>query len=407
VYLLQSALGLTDDFNLTRDSYETCVDFIAKELKEAAEDLPLTRPEAEFGRATKLSALAVRSRLLLYAASKLHDPATAPKNDPLYVYTKATKWQDASDAAKDVIDLVSARDLIAVANATEYQKLFLSPNNDILFARPYGSTYYDFGTDANSLWDMTQSPNGYGGWGLSTPTLNFTMQFNMSDGTTTSEATFDPASPNDNREMRFYADLLFNGAQFRGRDVQYYLSENTGAYPHGVDSPDGLGNKLHSSKTGYNIRKFQDEAVDVAGGISPKRPHILYRLAEIYLNYAEAEYHLGHEDVAQTFVSKVSTRALQPAITATGDDLLEAIKRERRVELCFEGHNYFDERRWMNEAHLGFDVKGHKWTKKADGSVTFEEYTVITRPWVTKHYYLPIPASEVEKANTLDQNDGY
>lgn len=407
VPIMEHALGLDDDFNLVRDSYEDCVDFIVRELDDAAAILPATRPDSEFGRATKLSALAVKSRTLLYAASKLHDPATAPDNSPLYIYSKSSKWQDASDAAKAVIDLVNARDLISVADAKAYQEMFLSPNEDILFARPYGATYYDFGTDANSLPDQCMTPNGYGGWGMSSPTLNFTMEFNMADGTTTDGASFDPTSPNSGREMRFYANLLYNGAEFRGRDVQYYLSEDVNQYPHGMDSPQGLGNAQHSSKTGYNIRKFQDESVEPSGGISAERPYVLYRLAEIYLNFAEAQYHLGQEGTALEFLNKVSTRALQPEITATGTDLLEAIKRERRVELCFEGHNFFDERRWMEEDHLGFDIKGHKWTKKSDGSLQFAEYTVVTRPWWDKHYYLPIPASEVEKAPAMTQNYGY
>ncbi|WP_349663142.1 RagB/SusD family nutrient uptake outer membrane protein [Cellulophaga lytica] len=416
VPILENALGLDDDFALVRNSYEECVDFIVTELDDVAAVLPETRPGSEFGRATKLAALAVKSRTLLYAASKLHDPAFAPSNDPLYTYSKPTKWQDAADAAKAVIDLVGARDLIAVANAEEYQKLFLSPNEDILFARPYSALYYDFGTDANSLPDQTFSPSGYSGWALAAPTHNFALQFNMADGSTTNDASFDPANPNINREMRYYADLNYNGAEFRGRKVQYYLSDDTGTHPHGLDSEQGLGNQQHSSKTGYNIRKFQDESigtlnaeglVDGLTGISPERPYILYRLAEIYLNYAEAQYHLGDEATARTFVNKISSRALQPDITATGTDLLEAIKRERRIELCFEGHNFFDERRWMNEDHLGFDVKGLRWTKTTDGSEISEEVTVVERPWMAQHYYLPIPATEVEKAPTMVQNFGY
>ncbi|MDW7691718.1 RagB/SusD family nutrient uptake outer membrane protein [Flammeovirgaceae bacterium SG7u.111] len=405
VPIMENALGLDDDFNLVRNSYEECVDFIVKELDEAAAVLPTSRPNVEFGRATKLAAMAVKSRTLLYAASKLHDPSVT--NNPLYVYTKTSKWQDASDAAKAIIDMVNARDLIQVADAKAYQELFLSPNDDILFARPYSAAYFEFGTDANSLWDQTQSPNGYGGWALSSPTHNFAMQFNMADGTTTEGSTYDPENPNDNREMRYYADLLFNGAQFRGRDVQYFLSEDVSAYPHGMDSPQGLGNTLHSSKTGYNIRKFQDESVAPSGGISAERPYILYRLAEVYLNYAEAQYHLGEEAAAREYVSKVSTRALQPAITASGTELLEAIKRERRVELCFEGHNFFDERRWMIEDHLGFDVNGLLWTKAANGTVSHEMYKVVTRPWDDKYYYLPIPIAEVERAPSMLQNEGY
>ncbi len=405
VPIFEEAVGLNDNFDIPRNTYEECVDFIVRELDEAAAVLPEERPANEFGRATKLAAMAVKSRTLLYAASILHDPSTEPSG-PLYDYTKSTKWQDAADAAKDIIDLVGARDLISVSNATEYQNLFLAPNQDIFFARPFGNSLYDFGTDVNSLWNQTQAPSGYGGWALSSPSHNFALEFNMADGTTTDGSSYDPANPNENREMRYYADLNFNGAQYRGRDVQYYLSENVNVNPHGLDSPDGLGNVLHSSKTGYNIRKFQDESVGLTD-VSPNRPYILYRLAEIYLNYAEAQYQLGNEALAQEYVNKVSSRALQPAITATGPDLLEAIKRERRIELAFEGHNFFDERRWMNEDKLGFDVRGLRWTKAVDGTVSPEEYTVVTRPWFDRQYYLPIPQSEVEKAPSLQQNVGY
>ena len=407
VPILERALGLEDDFNLKRNTYAECVDFIVRELDEAAAILPETRPDNEFGRVTKLSAMAIKSRTLLYAASKLHDPSTTP-NGPLYDYSKGSKWQDASDAAKAVIDLVSARDLKAVANAQEYQQMFLSSSEDILFARSYNSEFYDFGVDANSLWDKTQSPNGFDGWALSSPTHNFALEFNMADGTTTDEGTYDPSMPNQGREIRYYANLIYQGASFRGRGIDYALAETpTVDCPHGLDSPEGLGNVQHSSKTGYNIRKFQDESVAVGGGISPNRPYILYRLAEIYLNYAEAQFELGNEEEARTFLNKVSTRALQPEITASGSDLYKAIQRERRVELSFEGHNFFDERRWMEVDHLGFDIKGLTWTKGENCEVSFGEYTVLTRPWFEKHYYLPIPLTEVEKAPSLEQNFGY
>jgi hypothetical protein len=414
VPILENALGLDANFQLVRNSYEECVEFIVKELDEAATILPETRPDIEFGRATKLAALAVKSRTLLYAASKLHDPSTAP-NGPLYDYAKASKWQDAADAAKVIIDIVGARDLIAVNDATEYQKLFLTPNEDLFFARPFSAAYYDFGTDVNSLWDQTQSPSGYGGWGLSSPTHNFALEFNMADGTRTNEAgtSYDAANPNANREMRYYADLNFQGAMFRGRPVDYALAETPSEdTPDGPDSPngvvEGIGiNQQHSSKTGYNIRKFQDESLTALTDISAQRPFILYRLAEVYLNYAEAQAELGNDDIARTFVNKISSRALQPAITAAGEELKDAIKKERRIELAFEGHNFFDERRWMNEAHLGFPIQGLTWAKATDGSVSFTENTVITRPWFEKHYYLPIPATEVEKAPSLLQNAGY
>lgn len=409
VPLITTAHTLDDDFNIPRNTYEECVDFIVSELDAAAAVLPDTRSGDEFGRATSYSALAVKARTLLYAASDLHDATLAPQgtNRELYTYSKTSKWQDASDAAKAIIDMVGGRDLTATPDARAYQDLFLSVNDDILFARPFGATILAFGTDANSLWDKTQSPNGDDGWGLSSPTHNYVLQYNMADGTTTSGGTYDAANPNDGREMRYYANINFQGAEFRGNPINYALSLNPDVYPHGDDSPEGLGNVRHSSFTGYNIRKFQNEGLSNIQDPTPGRPLILYRLAEVYLNYAEAQAELGNDAEARTYLNKVASRALLPAITASGDELKEAIKRERRVELAFEGHSFFDERRWMVEDHLGMDVRGLRWTTQVDGSQTHEEYTVVTRPWFPRMYYLPIPQSEIDRTAALIQNDGY
>ncbi|WP_299255656.1 RagB/SusD family nutrient uptake outer membrane protein [uncultured Aquimarina sp.] len=410
VPIFTTAFGLDSDFDVQRNSYEECVDFIVKELDEAAAALPETRSAEEFGRATKLAALAVKSRTLLFAASVLHDPSTEPSG-PLYDYPKDSKWKDAADAAQEVIDIVGARDLIATSNAEAYRNLFLSVNNDIIFARPYGGDLYDFGLDANSLIDQTQSPSGFGGWGISSPTHNFALEFNMADGTTTDGSSYDPVNPNDNREMRYYANLNFQGAEFRGRSVDYALCPSDPTL-HGLDSPAGStvgspGNDLHSSKTGYNIRKFHNENLSSINETTAGRPYVLYRLAEIYLNYAEAQYQLGQEGIARDFLNKVSSRALQPLITEGGSDLLAAIKRERRIELAFEGHNFWDERRWMNTENLGFDIKGLKWEKDGTGNLSHTEETVVTRPWFDRQYYVPIPNDEILKAPSLLQNVGY
>jgi len=407
VPIMEHALTLDDDFQLVRNSYEECVTWIVSELDAAAADLPAEVADSEFGRASKAAALSVKSRVLLYAASGLHDVGSAPSNDPLYVYSKATKWQDAADAALAVINMMGNRDLTPVTNAQEYQALFLGQTDDLIWARGYGNAYYDFGTDVNSLPDQTQSPSGYGGWALSSPSHNFAMEFKMADGTYTNEGSYDTNAPNANREMRYYANLNFQGTPFRGRAVDYALADNPSPEtPHGLDSPQGLGNTGHSSKTGYNIRKFQDESIGLTD-LSVARPFVLYRLAEIYLNYAEAQYHLGDEGIAKEYLNKVTSRALLPEITKSGPELLEAIKNERRIELCFEGHNFHDERRWMNESNLGFDVKGLRWTKATDGTLNNEEVVVVTRPWYEREYYLPIPQSEVNKAPSLIQNYGY
>lgn len=414
VPLLTTAATLDDNFDIPRNSYQECVDFIVSELDEVAPLLPETRPSGEFGRATRLSALAVKSRILLYAASDMHDPSMVPQtsNLELYTYDKSNKWQDAADAAKAVIDLVGDRDLIDTPDAKTYQDLFLSANQDILFARPFGGTVFGFGTDVTTQPDNAQSPRGFDGWGLSTPLHNYTLVYNMDDGTTTDGPSYDAANPYENREMRFYANINYQGAVFRGRSIDYSISADNTIVSDGLDSfsqdQQTLGNFRHGSTTGYAMRKFQNESLGTnVKQASPGRPYIIYRLAEIYLNYAEASYRVGDEDSARRYVSRVSQRALQPAITASGPDLLEAIKRERRVELAFEGHNFFDERRWLNEDNLGFDVQGLRWTKDLSENVSFEEFTIETRPFDRKQYYLPIPQSEINRTAALIQNEGY
>ena len=421
VPIIEKPFTLSDTLNIPRNSYEECIDFIVTQLDEAAAVLPEYCSGDEFGRVDQRAALALKARVLLYAASKLHDPSTVP-NGPLYDYSKSSKWQDASDAAKAVIDLPSnAEGLIQVADYKEYKELFLAPNKNILFARPFNQDYATFSQDIYTLPDQAQSPIGFSGWGVSNPTQNFVDLFKMNNGKSITDPTsgYDPSAENiyKNRDMRFYADILYNGAEFRDRKIEFFR--------YGRDSKDIGDMAKHYCITGYNMRKFIDESIDFSTSMSPKRPYIMSRLAEIYLDYAEAEYHLGHEDIARQYVSKVAERAHQPAITTSGEELLEDIKNERAIELCYEGHRYFDLRRWMDTNHLGGDIRGIEWAYyKEDGSIagidpsTGEieagstlKYTSIpkieNRPWKTAYYYLPIPQGEITKANKLVQNYDY
>lgn len=418
VPLVKQPFELTDDFTLPRSSYEECVDFIVSELDEANALMPDSktfRTGTEFGKVSKVAILALKSRVLLYAASPLHDGTEDPKG-ALYDYTKATKWQDAANAAKVVIDIFDAanKHLVTCANATAYQKLFLTPNDELIFARPYNSTYGNPNNiDMNTLPDKAQGPVSAGGWGLSNPTGMFVEDFKMANGLRIS----DPGSgynPNLDsmyigREMRFYANILYQGAMFRGAALDY-------SSPGGKDRKGQTPN--HFAITGYNTRKFLDESITIDVSQSPKRPYPLARLAEIYLNYAEAMYHIaGGEAAAQEYASKTAQRAGLPAITSTGDALLADIKYEREMELYFEGHRFFDLRRWKDADKIARDVSGVQWEKRVGGVATGaldvngllvrKDVPIIEdRKFDSYNYYLPIPRSEVEKAG-LTQNWGY
>jgi len=409
VPIIDRPFELSDDFIVPRNSYEEVVDFIVNELNEAIALFPqdmITRSGADFGRVGIGACMALKSRVLLYAASELHDPSTAP-NGPLYDYSKASKWQDAADAAKELIDL-NAFPLVPIGSAKEYQEMFLSPNSELIFARPFHPDFANVPFDFNTLPDKAQSPVGAGGWGLSNPTHNFVQDFKMANGEriTDPESGYSPESMYENRELRFYANINYQGAIFKGRELEYWA-------PGGAESKDAPGPN-HYAATGYNLRKFLDENIVIDAEQSPNRPYPLARMPEIYLNYAEAQYQLGNEAEARTYVSMVAERVGLPTITSSGEELLNDIKYERQMELFFEGHRFFDLRRWMNTERLGADVLGVQWEKRNDqgeldpnGTLTMIDAGIIEdRTFDVQHYYLPIPLNEIERSGMV-QNFGY
>jgi len=404
VPLITEPYSLDEDFTKEkRNSYQECVNFLVKELDEAKDMLPETVPSEEWGRITKGAALALKAEALLYAASKLYDPSTEPSG-PLYDYDKQNKWQDASDAAEAVMDL-NQYSLVEVDDWKDYQDMFLHNTSEIILARPYHKQYGQWAVNINKL----NVPNGYGGWGYhNTPNHLFVQDFQMKDGKSIEDSPLYGASPDSiykNRELRFYADIVYQGAEYYGRPIEYYL-------PGGLDSKDGP-EYWNYSRTRYSMRKHIDESVDFHTE-NPETPYIIFRLAEIYLNYAEAQYQLGNEGVAREYVNKIRTRAHLPDINSSGEELLEDIRHERKIELCYERKRFFDIRRWMiGEEALNKPMIGIKWMKvdeegelDPEGELTYELITVQERNFRKRLYHLPIPREEINKSN-LEQNWGY
>lgn len=394
VPLITEPFELDDDFMIDRNSYREIVDFVISELDNAASLLPNTRPSGTLGRATRPAALAQKSRMLLYAASKLHDPSTEPSGS-LFDYDKVNKWQEAADAAKAVIDL-GMFSLPEVDTWKDYQLMFMSVNSETIFTKPYSSQYPDW------FLDLPNSPNGYGGWATNSPTQNLVDAFQTADGKYINdpESGYDPSPSTiyNNRELRFYANIVHQGSEFRGRPVEFYL-------PGGMDSADGpLGHGC--THTGYTVRKFQDESIDFTSEYSI-RPWVYFRLSEIYLNYAEAQYHLGNEDIAREYINKIRKRVHLPDINTSGNELIRDIMHERRMELYFENHYFFDIRRWMIAEETQGDVNaiGFDWMIE-DGEVYYNTHTVQTTTWHDRMYYIPIPRSEIDRTG-LVQNPGY
>ena len=388
--IIKSTLDINKDYSDTpRPTMKEVVEFIANDCDMAADSLELTpwrNMNDAFGRATKGAALALKSRLLLYAASPLYvdfgdiDEANKPSN--------ATLWKAAADAAKAVIDL-NQYEL-----APAYDDLFKNDfqNKEYIFVRRYPS---------NSDFEKSNFPVSYGGKGGTNPSQNLIDDYEMLDGT-----AFDwndpvkAAHPFENRDERLLATVLMNGVLFKGKRVA--------TYPGGADA---MPNP-NATKTGYYLRKFLNENVNIqTGGGSDGHVVPLFRLAEIYLNYAEAlnEYDPTNPDIA-VYLNKIRERVSLPDVPSglTQEQMRTLIHHERRVELAFEEHRFWDVRRWkVASSTLGAPVKGVKITQDDAGNFTYSPVQVEQRVFQPKMYWYPIPQSEVLKLHHWEQNKGW
>ena len=388
--IIKSTLDINKDYSDTpRPTMKEVVEFIANDCDMAADSLELTpwrNMNDAFGRATKGAALALKSRLLLYAASPLYvdfgdiDEANKPSD--------ATLWKAAADAAKAVIDL-NQYEL-----APAYDDLFKNDfqNKEYIFVRRYPS---------NSDFEKSNFPVSYGGKGGTNPSQNLIDDYEMLDGTAFDWS--DPvkaAHPFENRDERLLATVLMNGVLFKGKRIA--------TYPGGADA---MPNP-NATKTGYYLRKFLNENVNIqTGGGSDGHVVPLFRLAEIYLNYAEAlnEYDPTNPDIA-VYLNKIRERVSLPDVPSglTQEQMRTLIHHERRVELAFEEHRFWDVRRWkVASSTLGAPVKGVKITQDDAGNFTYSPVQVEQRVFEPKMYWYPIPQSEVLKLHHWEQNKGW
>ncbi|MCW3091482.1 MAG: RagB/SusD protein [Ferruginibacter sp.] len=390
VPLITKQFTLADDFSIPRNTYDECLSFIVAELDAASTLLPLNYSAKDKGRITKGAALAVKSRALLYAASPLNNPA----ND-------LSKWQKAADVAKAVIDLNQ------YALYTDYKTLFSDKalyNSEIIWSRPYNNI-----VDAEEIpliLEQVLFPNGYYGFGQVDPLQNLIDQYETVNGKLPKDdPSYNPQNPYVNRDPRFYATILYNGAPFKGRPVETFI-------PKGKDSPEGTLTPQNATVTGYYVRKYVDESiVNPSAANCGNTPWTFFRYAEILLNYAEAKYFLGDETTCREYINKVRSRASvnMPLVTESGAALLTRLQHEREIELAFEEHRYFDVRRWKIAPQvLNVDAQKIVITKNTTtGLDTYTVQTFQTRDFFDKNYLAPIPQSELDKDASLKQNPNY
>lgn len=433
VPILTDTYTLTDDFTAARNTYEEVITFVAEECDKAAALLP---ESADKARATKGAALALKSRVLLYAASDLHNSnaswAGGYSNPELVGYTSGdqqARWQAAKDAAKAVMDLGmyslygAANPATAEEAAQNYANIFLNNGNSEDIFLQFNDNLRNPNWDAPNPGLFT-GPNGWHNWGESSPIGQMVDRYEMSDGT-----EFDwsnpahKASPYENRDPRFYASILYEGAQWRPRPADVQAADpigivQVGSYVKadgsvvaGLDTRKGPIEDWNGSYTGYYLRKFIDPTVDHQYN-KQTLPFRRFRYAEILLNYAEACLGLGQEEEAKTYINQVRARSGMPPLTESGQALVERYRNERSVELAYEEQRFFDVRRWMIADKAYEDANGVSVTGNiaADGSISNRKYSVIAiqdREWDPRFYFLPIEIDEMNRNNKLIQNPLY
>lgn len=453
------ALGEAD-YLAPRNTMEECINFIIKDCDQAAILLDGTTLAA--GRASKAAALALKSRILLYAASDLYDANTAkakstamaafskPEIVSITTGTRAERWTKAKAAAKAVLDLTGygvALNLSAPVTkeegTTNYMNIALSRNGgekDLIFARYFINAKQEDGGRQG----LFNGPNGYHNWAGNTPIQHFVDDYEMMDGTKFSWSNAQQAGqPYVGRDPRFYATILYDGAPWKPRtaDVaakdpanqiqtgQYELGDGSGAKTayFGLDTRKSTVEDWNGSYTGYYMRKFIDPSPGVVDQNTWQQvpwPH--FRYTEAIFNYAEACIELGEDAEARTWLNKIRFRAGMPALTESGDALRQRYRNERRVEMAFEEQRYHDARRWMiasttlgrkaNIISVIGTLKPGKTVSlyKYDTNNYNYEYKVTdmdpgkeNRTWLDKQYFLPIHRDEMNRNNKLIQNPGY
>ncbi len=432
------AYTLSEDYSkIRRQPIDKVIEFITKECDKAVPLLEWKVAPDKLGRVTKAAALALKSQALLYMASPLWNgnPDYTDIKDKegvqLFPAFDKERWRRAAVAAKECIDGVEANGyrLYRAANndpVRNYQEVFIERNNaEVLFARNAGE---------HSHFERCSNPISYGGFSIFCPTQELVDDYEMANGQRPITGYNADGSPVINagsgyveggyvaakhpldyypagvsnmyvgREPRFYASINFNGAIWKGRGIQFWFE--------GLDGRKRAGSDYCIS--GYLMKKMVNPTSDIFQNRFSLNTFIYYRLGAEYLNYAEALNEMdGAVPDVYKYVNLIRERSGLPPLPAglSQDEMRARIWHERRIELAFETHRYFDTRRWKIAA--GIDSKEiHGMNIGAGTSLSdnnFYKRTVIEkRVFIApKHYLWPLQQEEINKNRNLVQNPGW
>ncbi|TYA74668.1 RagB/SusD family nutrient uptake outer membrane protein [Seonamhaeicola marinus] len=403
-------------------------DFVDSEFTAIAELIPLAQDMnasgSEWGRVCREAVWGFHGRVLLHAE----------------------RYAESAAMSKKVIDAVnggtSDREL-----ASDYEALFISKGNnkEVLF-----EILFDGVNKGGTIDNFSRPPSNRGSWGgQHNPTEDLVASYELTNGLPATVANgHDPHNPFVNRDPRLEQSILHHGSTFFGRTYDFAwnldTSDNTWKPVPNTDAPHAQG---LATVTGYYLRKFMDpDLAAVDFGLS-SQSWIVLRLGEVYLNYAEAQNEaVGPDQSVYDAINAVRHRSNMPSLEVNypgldKNGMFGRIEQERKVELAFEGHRFWDLRRWRKGAEVlngtvpanpGNPLDGGHMScsyplRQADGSIRYvtpstindvlapgenlqqQPYTNFRRThvWNDRMYLMPVPQRAIDRNPELDQNPGY
>lgn len=444
---IDHAIAADQPMTLPRESCQACAEKAAKDFREAAELLPIDWDKSSVGRNTlgkngfrinKITALAYEGKSLLWAASPLvkncDDKMNVNGNASTYDYD-TNYAQQAAEALGELLALVeTGQTQYKLVDFADYSDLFYTWNKNML---PPGSTeniLRDIPTDAwqNSHFGVFTEFGGSiltGGKAASQPTANYVNYYGMKNGLPLDdpESGFDPTHPWKNRDPRFYHDIVYDGVKVVEGAIEPDANRYANLYTGGTYRDD-----INESRTGYLLYKFIPMIAnnyDMGSTYNKLYIDVPYlRLADCYLMYAEACAAVGGATAkakcsltALDAVNKIRERAgvagVAAKFTGNKDKFMDEVRRERAVELAFEGHRFNDLRRWLLLDKAPYNIKTSQEFVRAgefdpknpqNTEVSgFKEKTILTRHFTSKHWWMPLKKKDTSIYPEMFQNPGW
>ncbi|MFR2070696.1 MAG: RagB/SusD family nutrient uptake outer membrane protein [Bacteroides nordii] len=402
---------LYDGTKFPRASYEEMVNFIAEEADLAASLLSEKLETSDIGRATRGAALMLKAKTYFWAASKIYQNQEKsylgfPDDRSDAMLTAAAKAYD--ELMKLPYSLIQITGSTQDQIKEQYRQIFLTKNSQESIWEVQHSDDGDFSNGFGHKLDRESVSPYYGGTVAAySPTQNHVDEYGMRDG-----KAYDAKRPYDNRDYRFYANVLYDGCSFRGRVMEIHYNKVSGKEVAGEDlTPYGTSETAAVTKTGYYLGKFVDETqkIDNDESYASKQNYIIWRYAEVLLDYAEIDFLQNRVDDALDKVNQIRRRVHMDELPSlTWDQLVN----ERRVEMAFEETTYWDLLRWgvAVEKMSGATnpLKAMKIVKEEGKEPVYQisnmnKYPKRVREFRQMQYYLPIPWDEV-RYHGIEQN---